>query len=488
MLKNNHHSIWEEMCKRIIFFLFAAPLCSELSLQNLSLEQAEEIALEYNKDFLIAQESTYQAKERKLQAVSRWLPAVSYRAEFRDIDKKELFFDVFSTDFTFSHRGYSSILELNQPIFSTDLIFGLKSKGLEARVYSYAQANTKNELLLAVRDRYYAVLFYEKALVIERENIDYLSYALQQEQGKLDAGSATPFEVNQSKVSVANAISLYYSTLKDLKNARNALILTMGIDPLLEPEIQLDVQTLPVDSIPELAMKLEELEQKYNYWNDTFPSTSDYLFHIDMLENARKLTLFSPQEVEEYLDLALSFRPDLQARKLQIDVASQNVNTKLGTYLPKISGYVRYSYNDIDLGTRPFLQEAYDWSAGIALTWNIFDSLLREHEVREARSVRSASRISYDKEWQRIEVEIRNGLYQLEEALLTYSSATQAVYVAEQARFQAQEKLSFGRIAPLEYRDSVNQLAQARNQQNQANFNLLAAYYQVRYATGIDLK
>ncbi len=476
------------MCKRIFFLLCVAPLCSEMNLRDLSLQGAEEIALEYNKNFLIAQESTLQANERKLQAVSRFLPAVHYRAEFRDIDKKELFFDVFSSDFTFSHQGYSSILQLSQPIFSTDLVFGLKSKNLEAQVYSYSQANTKNELLLAVRDRYYAVLLYEKALVIERENIDYLAYALEQEQGRLEAGSSTPFEVNQSKVSVSNAISLYYSTLKDLKNARNALILTLGIDPLLEPEIHLDIDAMPVDSIPELAMKLELLNQKYHYRSDTFPSTADYLLYIDTLENARKLTLFSPSEVDEYLDLALSLRPDLQARKLQVDIANQNVNAKLGTYLPKISGYVRYSYNDIDLGTRPFFQQSYDLSAGVVLSWNIFDSLLREHEVREARSVKSSSKISYDKEWQRIEVEIRNGLYQLEEAMLAYSSATQAVYVAEQARLQAQEKLSFGRIAPLEYRDSVNQLSQARNQQNQASFDLLAAYYQVRYATGVDTR
>jgi outer membrane protein TolC len=476
------------MCKRIIFLLCAAPLCAELNLKELSLRDAEEIALEYNKNFLIAQESTIQAKERKLQAVSRWLPALHYRAEFRDIDKKELFFDVFSSQFTFSHQGYSSILQLSQPIFSTDLIFGLKSKDLEAQVYNYKQANTKNELLLAVRDRYYAVLLFEKALAIERDNIEYLAYALEQEQGRLEAGSSTPFEVNQSKVSVSNAISLYYANLKDLKNARNALILTLGIDPLLEPEIQLDIDAMPIQSIPEIAMKLKELEQKYHYQNDTFPTTSDYLNYIDKLENARKLTLFSSEEVRGYLDLALSLRPDLQARKLQVDVAAQNVNTKLGTYLPQISGYVRYSYNDIDLGTRPFFQESYNLSAGVVLTWNIFDSLLREHEVREARSVRSASRISYDKEWQRIEVEIRNGLYQLEEAMLGYSSATQAVYVAEQARSQAQDKLAFGRIAPLEYRDSVNQLSQARNQQNQASFELLAAYYQVRYATGVDAK
>jgi len=476
------------MDKRLIFLAWAAPLMAGLPLTDLSLSDAEEIALEYNKGLRIAREGTKQAQERKLQAVSRWLPAIHYRAEFRDIDQKELFFNVFSTQFEFSHQGYSSILQLSQPIFSTDLLFGLKSKKLEAEVYSYQQANTKNELLLAVRDRYYEVLFYEKALKIERENIDYLAYALEQEQGRLDAGNATPFEVNQSKVSVANAISTYYATLKHLKNARNALILTLGIDPLLEPEIQLKESSMPIYAIPEIAAKLRELDETYRYRSDTFPTTMDFTRHIETLKNARKLTLFTPDEVQAHLDLALSLRPDLLARKLQVNVANQEVNSKLGTYLPKISGYVRYSYNDVDLGIRPFFQESYDLSAGLVLTWNLFDSLLREHEIGEARSVRSASRISYDKEWQRIEVEIRNGLYQLEEAMLTYLSATQAVYVAEQAREQAQGKLQYGRIAPLEYRDSVNQLAQARNQQNQASFDLLGAYYQVRYATGIDAK
>lgn len=476
------------MYTRIIFFLCSIPLFADTSLRDLSLEDAEQIALEHNKSFLISQEKTYQAKERKDQAISKWFPSVGYRAEFRDIEKKELFLDVFSSKFTFSHQGYSSIFQLSQPIFSTDLIFGLKSSQLEAEVYSYVQANTKNELLLAIRKRYYAVLFYEKSLKIQRDNIDYFAYALEQEQKKLEAGSSTPFEVNQSKVSVANAISLYYTTLKDLKNARNALIISLGIDPLIEPELCLSETAMPIHQIPEIELKLQELEQKYHYREDAFPTASDYLEQIKSLENARKLTLFRPKEIQEYLDLALCLRPDLLAKKLEVDVATQNMNQKLGTYLPKISGYVRYSYNDIELGTQPFFRQDYNWSAGVVLSWNIFDSLLREHEVREARSVRASSKIGYDQEWQRIEVEIRNGLYFLEEAMLIYSSATQAVYVAEQARQQAKDKLEFGRIPPLEYRDSVNQLSQAKNQQNQASFDLLAAYYELRYATGVDAR
>jgi outer membrane protein TolC len=471
------------------FLLSSLSLFAELPLNDLSLQDAENIAKEYNKQLLIAKEGTEQAKERKYQAVSRWLPSLNYRGEFRDIEKKELFLNVFSSlkPFTPSHRGYSSILELAQPIFSTDLIFNLKSKQIEAEAVQYEQANTLNELLLAVRRSYYSVVVYETALTIERENIAYLSFALEQEQGKLDAGNSTTLEVNQSKVAVANAISLYYSTLKDLKNARNAFILTLGIDPLLESKIYLSQRQVPIHSIPEIALKLQEVDSKYSYLSNKIPSTQDFLNHIDRIENAKSLILFSEGEVLDYLELALSHRPDLRKSQLQVDVAGQNLKEKQGHYFPRVEGYARYSYNDQYLGGEPFGSEQYNWSGGLVLTWNLFDSLLREHEIKEARSLRQSYRLNYDKNFQKIEVEIRNGLYQLEEAMMAYLSSSQAVFVAEQARCQAADKLKFGRIAPLEYRDSVNLLLQARNQNNLASFDLIFAYYQLRYSTGTDV-
>ena len=120
------------------------------------------------------------------------------------------------------------------------------------------------------------------------------------------------------------------------------------------------------------------------------------------------------------------------------------------------------------------------------MNWRLFDSLLREHEIREASSQKRSARITFDKELQRIEVELRNSLYQFEESLFAFLSSDEAVLVAEQAREQAQDKLAYGRIPPLEYRDSVNQLAQARNLRNRASFDLIAAYYELRYVTGQD--
>ncbi len=464
-------------------------LFGEFSLSNISLKEAENIARECNKELLIAKEGTNQAKQRKRQAVSRWFPSLNYQGQFHMVSKSEEFLNIFnaSDPFTSSHRGYRSILQFDQPLFSTDLIFNLKSKKLEEEAFDFERASTLNELLLAVRQSYYSVVAYEISLDIERENIEFLSYALEQEQKKLNAGNATTLEVNQSKVAVANAISLYYSTLKHLKNARNAFILTLGIDPLLEPELALSQTQIPIDSTAEIAIKLQEVETKYDYFDKRIPSTKDFLNHVTSIEKAKKLTLFSEEEVFDYLEFAFSHRPDLRKSQLQIGVANQNLGEKQGKYLPKVEGFARYSYNDAYIGPHPFGSQSYNWSGGVVLKWNLFDGLLREHEIKEARSLKHSYQLNYDKNFQKVEVEIRNGLYELEETIMAYLSSSQAVLLAEQARFQSAEKLEFGRIAPLEYRDSVNLLLQSRNQRTRASLDLIGAYYQLRYATGADV-
>ena len=366
------------------------------------------------------------------------------------------------------------------------MIFGLRAKQLEEQSSQFEKANTKNELLLAVRDSYYAVALYDRALEIQRINVGYLSEALLQEQEKLTAGNSTPYEVNQSKAALANAISVYYDTLKGLKKARNALILTLGVDPLLEPELSLENSDFPLASIPEIALKMHSAKKKYCYGSGHMPTTEEMLLHIQRIEEAKKLTLFSDSEVLSYLELALKARPDLQKSRVLVGVAEQNLKSKLGTYAPEISGYVRYSYNDGEQCNVPFFKEPYILSGGVYLNWRLFDSLLREHEIREASSQKRSARITFDKELQRIEVELRNSLYQFEESLFAFLSSDEAVLVAEQAREQAQDKLAYGRIPPLEYRDSVNQLAQARNLRNRASFDLIAAYYELRYVTGQD--
>lgn len=479
----NHSTIYA-----ILALMLSAPLWADHgSLCRLTLNQAEAIACEYNKKLLISREGTIEAKERKLQAVSKWLPSIHLDANYRMQERKEYLFNVFSTIFPFSKYAYHSQFQWDQPIFSTKLLFGLLTKQLEERSAQFEQATTFNELLLAVRSSYYAVALYELDMEIQREHINYLSEALLQEQQKLEAGHSTPYEVNQSKVSVANSISQFYVTLQNLKEARNSLILTLGVDPMLEPELSLESAQIPLSSIPEIALKIHEVQKKYRYRATDFPTSNDFLLHIQRIEEAKRLTLFSEEDVLEYIELALRSRPDLETSRLYVGIAEKRLREQQGKYLPEVSGFVRYAYNENQMGPVPFGQEKYFFSGGVFFTWNLFDSFLREHEIREAASQKKSASIAFDKTLDAIEVQVRNGLYALEEALFSYLSADQAVLLAEQAREQAQEKLACGRIPPLEYRDSVNQLASARGLRNRASYRLMEAHYQLRYATGQDI-
>jgi len=87
-----------------------------------------------------------------------------------------------------------------------------------------------------------------------------------------------------------------------------------------------------------------------------------------------------------------------------------------------------------------------------------------------------------------IELDMRNILFKIKESLFSYLSANEAVLLAEQAMQQAKDKLLFGKISSIDYRETANSLTQAKNQLNRSSYSLLIAYYQLRYATGQDVK
>lgn len=470
----------------LLLFIFKANLHAQL-LKCINLKQAEEIALCENKPYLIAYEDVYQADQRRKQAISKWLPSISYNASYTHVPEAITVFKVPSVNnIVFKNDIMINRFELKQPILSTDLYFGLKSRSLELKYSEAERENTKNHLLLKIRRDYFSVVFYDAALDIQKENIDYLTQALEVEQGKFQNGDTTILDLNQSRVAVANALSEYYNTLQKLKESRNSLIYTLGVDPILEEEMTLEDRTIDVFRISEISDKLKILERKYNYFTDQFAATFDLIMQSERVRNERKLTLFSTDEVDNYLETAYAQRPDLRSKRLQIDIAEKEVETKRGDYFPVITGYVDYVKNGGDPSERFAIQDSMSVSFGVKLTWNLFDSMLREHRIKEAVSKRSSSKIDYCYARDNVEIGIRNQLHQIEDAIYVYISGTEGVRLAEMAMVQAKEKLRFGKIPPLEYRDAVNQLAKARNVQNFSSYQLMIAYYQLLFDLGCD--
>ncbi len=453
------------------FSLLAA---GDLCLSSLTLDRAEGIAQEHNPLYLITEQREIGAHERTQEAYSRWFPQITYSAEYRQSQRSELYLDIYSTEFGLFKHGYWSSFDVTQPLFSPHLLFDLRARRNEEEAAHARYAGSLNDLLFALRQSFYAVALYENTMDIRRETVDYLSYAMEIEQRRLEAGTTISLEFNRSKAAVANAISSYYTALRNLKSSRNALILNLGIDPMLEPQLSLESNRFPLASIPPIALKLPLIKGM------------NFARQIERLDASRQLLVFSELEVLHYYTQAEEQRPILKERAEEMEAAQQVVRMKQGTYLPEVGAYARFSYNDEDLGARNFLNEPYRWVGGITLNWKLFDSFAREHEINETKAALRAAKLAYREARQHVDVEVRNALYELEEALFSYASADEAVQVALQAVGDAKERLTVGRIPPLDYRDAVNALALARDQQNQASFSLMNAYYALRHATGSD--
>lgn len=452
----------------------------------LNLKQAEEIALQENKPYLIAFEDVYQADMRRKQAISEWLPKITYSALYAHTPQVMAVVHIPEGSNSFTHDFVINRFDLVQPLLSTNLLYGLKSKKLQLQNSEAEKEDTKNHLLLKIRKDYFSVVLYDAALDIQKENINYLTEALEVNQGKFQNGDFTILELNQSRVAVSNALSEYYTTLQRLKEARNSLVYTLGVDPIVEEQLSLEDHDIKVEKIEEIKQKLEVLERKYNYFTDQFAATFDLILQSERVRNERKLTLFSHEEVDDYLDTAYAKRPDLRSKRLQIDIAQKEVETKYGDYVPQITGFVGYVKNGGLPQDRFVISDDMSLSVGVKLSWNLFDGFLRENKIKEAVSKRRSSSIDYSYARDNVEITVRNQLHQIEDALYVYISGMEGVRLAEMAMVQAKEKLRFGKIPPLEYRDTVNQLAKARNIRNFSSYQLMIAYYQLMFDIGDD--
>jgi len=143
-------------------------------------------------------------------------------------------------------------------------------------------------------------------------------------------------------------------------------------------------------------------------------------------------------ETKGLADKALQARPEVQAARVQVEVARGNRNAVVARYFPTVGAFARYQAQNI-LG----FTARYDlWQAGVSLNWNILDGGRRESDVREANAKideAEATRLS-------TEAHVRE---EVEQALLDLESARANAQKAKEQRDLAAEN---SRLVDVSYR------------------------------------
>ena len=449
------------MMRYFSLLLLTVPLSA-----SLTLEEAEHRALKTNIAIQISDQDLKQNDARRLQAVLSWLPEITFGSMYAKLQKSQKISHLQKQNHLFSNQ-----LALTQPIFSPGLLGDLRLSEIAQTGARIGKDMIINDTLLQVRLLFLAALLKQQTVDVEKEVIGYLNTSYEAEQKKYSAGSSTTLLVSQTKSALSQEITKYYGAMKELSDAKQQLGLSLHLDADEAVDLKLS-NVIGVDNYPLLKEKLELLKKTVGS-DVANPAKIDAPFAV-----------FSPEEVQDWINLARQDRPELKQSHVYVQAAQEKFHQSKRQYLPKIEAFVDYGYYQPINGQ--FLRQRNDFAGGIQLSWSLFDSFKREARVGEVYALKKAAGLALEYESDKVASTIRNDINQLEEALFVYLYALEAAELAQQALEETKVRLSSGSITDLDLQKTTRLQSEAQLHKLQAEYNYLKSYFQLRHDAGID--
>jgi outer membrane protein TolC len=298
-------------------------------------------------------------------------------------------------------------LQVNQALFAPPAWFAIRSAYLGADVADRSAEAARREVLFGVAQLYYGVTSLKKLLGVAEELQGIAARQEKDAKVRLEAGTIAKVAHLRAQIDLARAEQDVVQARNAYESARLALAVALYRDAAFEvvepPE-------------PPLPSDLGGLEQE-----------------------------------------ALKARPDLQAARLSVDLATNLRRVSSARYLPSVGAFFRYQLANVG----GFTGQDYAWAAGLGLTWTIFDGGLREAEIREGSARIAEAEANRRGLESRVVAEVKQALLDLE------SAQSNAIKSKEQARLAQENQrlvdVSFraGAATAVEQADATAQLRTA---------------------------
>lgn len=461
-------------------FISISGVCEVQRLYDLTLEQAEIIALEQNNQVNSLRELYNKAKEGRLETLSKWLPQVQAMSNLYGLNK--------TASATNSKSAFLTQLSVTQALVASDSYYNVKIADLVVQQLELLLNAAIIDALFQVRTAYYQVILDIEMISAAKEKIELLTSLSKRMEDRYEIGTSILYNVNQSKVAIANATTHYYEMVKRRKIDMDAMVSILGFIPG-DVEVAFAKVEIPLDEIPEIKDKLNQMQALFNAQT---VALNEKIFEKDYpsIEERAMKKLFTKAEITLWEEKALRYQPTLKVSETDVQIAGKEVLKRKGEYLPTLSLNVNYGGSptpDIYLPSSRFNNQKTQWGAGLQFNWVLFDGLGRERRIKQARFEKRSKEFKYRQAMQDTYADVRKQIFDIEESVANYVTADANVRLAEQTVTLANDQLGIGYATIYDYQISVDGFIQAVNNKNKARFDLLKAYYGLRHATGIDL-
>jgi outer membrane protein len=375
--------------------------------EQIDLQQAIQIALRYHPG-VAAAASTVRVNESRIgQAKSNYYPQVNWQTSY----SKSSSYASASTQFGSNiFDQYASNLNLTQNIYD----FGKTSSQVQiANLNTNASQqdldNTRNLIVLGVKQTYYTLLQAMKNRDVAIETVQQFQQHLDQARGFFEVGVKPKFDVTKAEV--------------DLSNAKLALIRAENTVRIARVNLN---NAIGVPAAPEFTLENNLLYNKYEI------------------------------SFDEALQQAYENRPDLRSLMLKEASANQSVElAKTGDY-PYVTGNASWGYGGnefpVDKG----------WNVGALLNIPVFSGFLVKNQVAEAKANLDVVKSNEELLKQQVRLEVEQAYSNMTEAAERIVTAQLTIRQAEDNLELANGRYATGVGNPIEVTDALVAVSAAK--------------------------
>ncbi|HEY9167492.1 MAG TPA: TolC family protein [Candidatus Kryptonia bacterium] len=435
---------------QIALLIWATSTVSAQEKFVLTLDKAVAIALEKNRDVLIADQERYKADAQVAEARSGAFPHLSVSAQYmRNINLPVIFlpansppFNPTSSTISFaigSNNSYQTGATLTQALFSRQIGVALD---IASNYKDFSEASfdeAKQSVVLQVKKAFYGVLLMQKLVEANKQGLDVVKANYQNVQALYNHGNAAEFDLLRAEVQVAN-------TEPAVISAENNLLLSVnGLKSLL---------SLPLDS----NVVIE----------------GDFTFAE------------VPQQVlDEGEREAVTTNPMLQELSFQEAMLDENVSVEQAAYFPSVFAFGSYQFQSQD---NTFQFSNYLWAkifnVGVTVSWSIFDGLATPARVEQARVELKKIRYTKLKAQEGLAIQIQSARLKMDESKRRIEGQEKNIEQAKKAVSIAQTRFKSGVGTQLELLDTQVAMTLAETNYAQAIYDYLVAKADWDFAIG----
>jgi outer membrane protein TolC len=422
----------------------AGPVEAQISL---TVEQARERALAFNRTFLSAQEEVVKAQGDIGIARSGALPSISLNSSYtRNFEIASAFFTVDGETQELQmgfENNFTAGVSVRQPLWEGGKVFTAYSVAKQYKQYAEAGAERVTSAVIYNNDLlFYSAIFAKAELAVLADALKSHEHNVGMVEKSYAQGQVSRFEVLLAKVELANLRPLILRAESNERLAGKRLMSYLGLD----------------------------LDQP-----------------LELIEPQDDTSLVQSLSLSELIAQAIEQRPDLRQAGLEVDMRGKAVRIAQAGYFPSLEAVSAYTWQGQSDEFTLEKNNTRSFTAGLSLSWSIFEGGLTRSEVGRSKAELRQSELSRLDLIDRIRLDVEQAYDRLLQAKQSLNSQGETIAQAEEGLHIANVRYEAGEGTLLELLSAQTALSEARAVLAAALFSFRDARSNLKMATNRDI-